>query len=252
MRVDFLHLQIEEISFITIKYRSMQYPKHIAFIPDGNRTWAKEQGKSWLEGHLAGFQKMIELAKHLFSETETQVFTVRGLSTENMKERSQAELSYLFELYKQITEDLYQLMEEQQINFRLAGNREELPEDLIAFLEEKEKKFRFPTERTLVLAVNYGGQDELLRAMNKLQASGEPITKENLEKHMDFAGLPTVDLMIRTKQKLAKRLSGFMLWWIGYAQLYFTDLYCPEFTIEEMGKALERWRGTLKSQNFGK
>ena len=67
---------------------------------------------------------------------------------------------------------------------------------------------------------------------------------------MDFGRLPTVDLVIRTKQKLAKRLSGFMLRWIGYAQLYFTDLYCPQFTVEEFNKAIERRNSSLDSQNF--
>ena len=67
---------------------------------------------------------------------------------------------------------------------------------------------------------------------------------------MDFGGLPTVDLVIRTKQKLAKRLSGFMLRWIGYAQLYFTDLYCPQFTVDEFDKAVEWRNSSLESQNF--
>lgn len=178
------------------------------------------------------------------------MFTLRGLSTENLQQRSDTELYYLFDIYKKITEDLYELLHSHQINFRVAGDKSQLPSDLVTFLEEKEKKFRFKSKKTLVLAINYGGQDEILRAVKKLIANGEGISKENLENAMDFAGLPTVDLMIRTKQKLAKRLSGFMLWWIGYAQLYFTDLYCPEFTVTELEKAIEWWRGTLESQNF--
>jgi undecaprenyl diphosphate synthase len=102
------------------------------------------------------------------------------------------------------------------------------------------------------LAVNYWWQDEIIRAMKKLKDSWEEVNKENLEKYMDFGWLPTVDLVIRTKQKLAKRLSGFMLWRIGYAQLYFTDLYCPQFTVEEFNKAIERRNSSLGSQNFWK
>lgn len=162
------------------------------------------------------------------------------------------ELAYLFELYKKITEDLYRILREQQVNFRIAGDKKQLPDHLVKFLEEKENEFRFPTNKTLVLAINYGGQDEIIRAAQKLQTKNIAITKENLEKTMDFANLPTVDLVIRTKQKLAKRLSGFMLWWIAYAQLYFTDLYCPEFTIAEFQKALKRYESTLENQNFGK
>lgn len=163
------------------------------------------------------------------------------------------ELNYLFDLYKKITENLYEMMRKNRVNFRVAGEKTQLPNHLVKFLNEKESEFNFPdSSKTFVLAVNYGWQDEILRAINKLKDSWEDVNKENLEKYMDFGGLPTVDLVIRTKQKLAKRLSGFMLWRIGYAQLYFTDLYCPQFTVEEFNKAIEWWNDSLQSQNFWK
>ena len=230
----------------------MQYPKHIALIPNGNRTWAKEKGKDWIQWHFEGFQRAIEIAEYIFKETPIEVFTLWGLSTENLKNRSNTELSYLFELYKQVTETLYETMENYQVNFRMAGDKSQLPSDLLNFLEEKEEKFRFNSSKTLVLAINYGGQDEIIRAAQKLQNQNQEITKESLESSMDFWGLPTVDLVIRTKQKLAKRLSGFMLWRIAYAQLYFTDLYCPEFTVDELKKALKRYDQSLETQNFWK
>lgn len=230
----------------------MQYPKHIALIPDGNRTWAKEHWMNSFLWHLEWFNRVVELAKHIFSATPIQVFTAWWLSTENLKNRSEQELTYLFELYKKVTEDLYELLEKEKINFRVAGDIDQLPDNLRDFLLEKQKKFSFWSERTLVLAVNYGGQDELLRAIKKLQNSWKEITQENLEEYMDFWGLPKVELLIRTKQKLAKRLSGFMLWWIWYAQLYFTDIYCPDFDISEFQKALEWYDKTVSTQNFGK
>ncbi len=230
----------------------MQYPKHIAFIPDGNRTWAKEKWLSQMEWHYAGFQRAIELATYIFEKTPIEVFTLRGLSTENLKKRSESELHYLFQLYEKITEDLYEMMRIQQVNFRVAWDISKLPDDLRNFLEQKQQEFSFPSQKTFVLALNYGGQDEILRGMQKLTLSGEDITKENLEKYLDFWWLPTVDLVIRTKQKLAQRLSGFMLWWIGYAELYFTDLYCPDFSVSELEKAIAWWNSTLESQNFWK
>jgi len=161
------------------------------------------------------------------------------------------ELNYLFDLYKRITENLYDMMRRNHVNFRFAGDKTQLPSHLINFINEKESEFVFPdSSKTFVLAVNYGWQDEILRAVKKLNDSWDEINKENLEKYMDFGGLPTVDLVIRTKQKLAKRLSGFMLRRIGYAQLYFTDLYCPQFTLQEFNKAIEWWNSTLGSQNF--
>ena len=162
-------------------------------------------------------------------------------------------MNYLFDLYKRITENLYDMMRKNHVNFRFAGDKTQLPNHLVDFINEKESEFVFPdSSKTFVLAVNYGWQDEILRAIKKLSDSWEEINKENLEKYMDFGWLPTVDLVIRTKQKLAKRLSGFMLWRIGYAQLYFTDLYCPQFTVEELEKAIIWWNDSLWSQNFGK
>lgn len=231
----------------------MQYPKHIAIIPDGNRTWAKEKGLDSFFGHLEGFNQMIKIAKYVYAQTPIQVFTLWWLSTENLTNRSQGELDYLFDLYKQITEDLYDLFLQYRVNFRVAGDFEALPQDLVDFLKEKMKEFTFPdSEKAFVLAVNYGGQDEILRGIQKLCAQNLEITKQNFEQCLDFAGLPPVELVIRTKQELAKRLSGFMLWRIWYAQLYFTDLYCPDFTVKELEKALDRYDSTIGSQNFWK
>ena len=196
---------------------------------------------------------MIKLAQYIYTQTEIEVFTLWGLSTENLTNRTQQELDYLFDLYKQITENLYELFRQEKVNFRVVGDMDWLPQDLVDFLEQKQDEFKYPeSKKTFVLAVNYGGQDEILRAMKKLVANGDTISKENLEKYSDFWGLPPVELVIRTKQELAKRLSGFMLWWIGYAQLYFTDLYCPDFTVKELQKALDWYEQSLESQNFGK
>jgi undecaprenyl diphosphate synthase len=123
----------------------------------------------------------------------------------------------------------------------------------VIFLKERMEEFKYDdSKKTFVMAINYWWQDEILRAMKKLKDIGDEVSQENLEKYMDFWWLPTVDLVIRTKQRLAKRLSWFMLRWIGYAQLYFTDLYCPEFTVDEFEKAITRWRDSLGTQNFWK
>jgi undecaprenyl diphosphate synthase len=232
--------------------KSMEYPRHVALIPDGNRTRAKEHWLEQMEWHFAWFQRSIDLAIYIFENTPIEVFTLWGLSTENLKQRTEYELSYLFTLYEKITENLYEMMKKNQVNFRVVWDITKLPQHLQDFLIEKQQEFSFDSPKCFVLALNYGWQDEILRAINKLVESWENVTKENLEKYLDFYGLPTVDFVIRTKQKLAKRLSWFMLWRIGYAQLYFTDLYCPDFSIEEFNHALMWWNTTLSSQNFGK
>ena len=231
----------------------MDYPRHVAFIPDWNRTRAKQQWKTSLQWHLEWLDRCVELALYIFCNTDVEVFTLWWLSTENLKNRTQAELSYLFELYKRITDDLYEAFRKHHVNFRVAWDKTGLPKNLVSFLEDRESEFKFSdSKKTFVLAINYWWQDEILRAIQELKESWDSVTKENLEKYMDFGWLPTVDLVIRTKQQLAKRLSGFMLWRIWYAQLYFTDLYCPQFTAEEFEKAVAWWRNSLESQNLGK
>lgn len=230
----------------------MNYPKHVALIPDGNRTWAKEKWFMSFVWHLEWFNRAVEIAKYIFTETSINVFTIWWLSTENLKNRTEKELEYLFELYKKIPWDLFDMMKENKVNFHLAWNISQLPDHLTSFLNKKMEELTFDSDKTLVLAINYWWQDEILRWVKKLVKNKEEVSKENLEKYLDFAWLEPVQLVIRTKQKLAKRLSGFMLWWIWYAQLYFTDLYCPEFTVDEFKNALSWYDKTCWTQNYWK
>ena len=231
----------------------MKYPKHVALIPDWNRTWAKEHWKLWIEWHLEWLKRCEELATYIFENTDIDVFTVWWLSTENLNNRASDELNYLFGLYKKTWEDMKDIFSKNHVNFRVVWNMDKLPDKLVMFFNEKMKELTFPdSKKTFVMAINYWWQDEIMRAVKKLSESGDEINENNLEKYMDFWWLPTVDLVIRTKQKLAMRLSWFMLWWIGYAQLYFTEVYCPEFTVTEFEKAITWWRDSLWTQNFGK
>ena len=229
------------------------YPQHVALIPDGNRTWAKAKWFQQFVWHLEGFNRAKEIATYIFEQTPIKVFTMWWLSTENLKNRSEEELEYLFELYKLIPKDLFQMMKKNHVNFHIAWNMEQLPDHLTDFLINKKNELNFPdSDKYLVLAINYWWQDEILRAMKKIEKNNLEFNQENLEKYMDFGSLPKVELVIRTKQKLAQRLSWFMLWWIWYAQLYFTELFCPEFTVEEFKKALSWYDSTCWTQNYGK
>lgn len=231
----------------------MQYPRHVALIPDWNRTWARERWKLWIEWHLEWLRRCEELATYIFENTNVEVFTVWWLSTENLKNRTQDELNYLFGLYRKTWEDMKDFFRKNHVNFRIVWDMDKLPGKLVEFFKEKMEELKYlDSKKTFVMAINYWWQDEILRAVKKLNDSGDEISKENLEKYMDFWWFPTVDLVIRTKQKLAKRLSWFMLWWIWYAQLYFTDVYCPDFTVEEFEKAVVWWNDSLGSQNFWK
>lgn len=231
----------------------MEYPRHIGIIPDGNRTRAKSKWMSWFIWHMEWFNRIKDIADYVFKKTEIEVITIWWLSTENLENRSKKELEYLFQLYKKIPWNLFKTMEKYKVNFKLVWNKKQLPKHLIDFMQKQEENLHFPnSNKHLVLAINYWWQDEIIRWIEKLQENKLELNVENLSKCMDFGNLPNVELVIRTKQKLAKRLSGFMLWRIGYAHLYFTDLYCPELTIEEFKKSLERYKQIKKTQNHGK
>ncbi len=228
------------------------YPKHIALIPDWNRTRAKEKWFPKFIWHLEWFKRIIEIWKYIFTKTPIKVFTVWWLSTENLQNRSKEELEYLFELYKKIPTDLFDMLIENKVNFRVAWSRKWLPDHLLNFLDDKIKKISFNSDKYMFLSINYWWQDEILRWIKKLSNSKLEPTKENLEKYLDFWWVPNVQLIIRTKQKLAQRLSWFMLRWIWYAQLYFTEKYCPDFWIDEFKKALKWYNETAKTQNYWK
>ncbi len=245
----------------------MIYPKHVWLIPDWNRTWARNNWYPKFSGHLQWFNTVINLTKYIFGETWIQVFTVWWLSTENSKGRDDEELSYLFDLYKQVPQTLFNFLEENKVNFRWIGKPDWLPSDLVDFLQEKEKQLDFESERFIIMAVNYWWRDEISRGVRELTKeymqvleSKDDIDKKvtdksiekDLENKLDLAWFPEIELVIRTKWEYAKRLSGFMLWWIWYAELYFTKKYCPELDKEEFEKAIEWFNSVYEARNFGK
>jgi len=239
----------------------MIWPKHIAIIPDWNRTRAKEKGLPKFVWHTKWFENVIKLTKYIFSETPVKVLTVWGLSTENLKNRTEEELTYLFDIYKKWNKDLEEFLKKNKINFKRVGSEEWLPNDLVKFLRTKEKEIRFEdSDRWSIVAINYWWRDEIIRWVNSLledfRRKGpkffESIDEEILSSYLDFAEVPPVDLVIRTKWKMAQRLSGFMLWWIWYSELYFTDKYFPDFDIEDLKKALKWFNDVYEYRNFWK
>jgi len=231
------------------------YPQHIAIIPDGNRTRATLLGQLKHQGHHAGFKNSIDLAKYVFSHTPIKVFSLRWLSTENLLERSKQELDYLFKLFKMVTDELRSFLIEQQVSFRRVGDTTWLPEDLITYLNEQQQLLSFDSERNVILCINYGGRNEIIRGIKKRSEAGGDVTalsEQSFSQFLDFGSFPAVDLVIRTKGELARRLSGFMLRWIGYAELFFSKLNFPDFGIHELKEALERFHERASYRNFGK
>jgi undecaprenyl diphosphate synthase len=216
-------------------------PRHIAIIMDGNRRWAKQKLLPTGYGHKKGFDTFVNIAD-LCSEMGVEYLTVYAFSTENWK-RSKEEVSGLMNLLSHFIRSKEKELVRNGVRFRVIGRREDLSEKLqgeIAALEEKTKDGEF----TLVVALSYGGRDEIIRAAKKFNAEairrgerGESVGDEAVfSSCLDTAGIPDPDLIIRTSGEL--RLSNFMLWQAAYAEFYFTDVYWPDFDRAEFDKAI--------------
>jgi len=220
------------------------FPKHVAIIPDGNRRWAKEKGKPTAEGHRYAAQTTLPNLINELIRLDIKYFTFWALSTENLIGRSKEELSHLFNLIRISLKSKYKEFKEKKIRLKIIGDLIKLPEDLQKEAYKITKETMNNKKITIVLGLNYGGRDEIIRAIKK----GKDLTKENLGNYLDTAGIPDPDLIIRTGGE--KRLSGFMLWQSEYSELYFSDLFFPDFTAQELEKAINNY--SERQRRFGK
>jgi len=233
----------------------MQYPKHVAVIPDGNRTRAKENNASVQEAYLISYARGLDLIRYTFDHTDTKVFTLRGLSTENAQKRPKEEFDFLMTMYKIVDEDLDDYLQANKINFKRIGNPKGISEGFKDYLIQKTKRCACDSDRYFVFALNYGGRDEIVRGVQALAKSGKDIhtiTEKDISESLELGNIPPIELVIRTKGDFAHRTSGFMSRRIGYAELYFTEKKCPELTVEDYQKALNRFNSIEEHRNFGK
>ncbi len=227
----------------------MKVPVHVAIIPDGNRRWARERGLPPSEGHrMAAEKRMPELLRKS-RELGIKYMTIWGLSTENLKKRSKTELDFLFRMFKQLIDKNLPEFIKEKVKFKVIGRVGGLPQDVQEKIKEAEEKTKDLEKYYFTLALNYGGRDEILRAVNAMLQEGlKEITKEEFSKYLDTYFMPDPDLIIRTGKE--KRFSGFMLWQSEYSELYFSDLYFPEFTADEFKKAVLEF--AKRERRFGK
>lgn len=231
------------------------FPKHISIIPDGNRTWAKKNWVSVFEWYLESVEKAISLIRYIFTKTPIKVFSWWGMSTENRQKRPTAELDFLFGLYKTCGDKLNEFLEQEKINFRWIWNMSWLPQDFLDYMKGMVERFTFDTDRYLIFAINYGGRDEIVRGIKSYVDSGNDISdldEDTLSQYMDLGIYDPVELVIRTKWETSSRISGFMSWWIWYAELYFTSKLFQELEDIDLQTALERYDKIYTFRNFGK
>jgi undecaprenyl diphosphate synthase len=207
--------------------------RHVAIIMDGNGRWAKRRHLPRLVGHQRGVEsvrRLVKAAHHIGLEA----LTLYAFSTENWR-RPEEEVSDLMGLMKRfILSDLDEFAEN-NVRLKIIGDYVKFTPDVVELVNKALARTADNTGVTLVVALNYGSQDEIARAATKAAAKG-PITPDTIAAELDTADLPPLDLLIRTSGEL--RLSNFLMWQAAYAELYFTDVLWPDFTPEHLNQAL--------------
>lgn len=225
--------------------------KHIALIPDGNRRWATAKGLPSVEGHRYAVEKVLPQIYDTLLELEIPYCTFWAMSPENFKKRSSFEVNNLFGLLFHFFESQLKDLKEKQIRIKIIGNVEELPEKVQQHLQRAMEETKHNTRMTFIIAMNYGGRDEIVRGVKQLVSSGvdsNNITKDSLSSVLDTATFPDPDIIIRTGGE--QRTSGFLLWQSEYTEYFFLDKFFPDFTPEDLKDCLQEYEN--RQRRFGK
>jgi len=225
------------------------FPNHVAIVPDGNGRWAEQCGLSRLEGHKAGAENIWRMVEYL-NEYPIKYLTLYGFSTENWN-RPEDEVSGLFYILEEIINKYTPEVHKRGVRLRHLGRLGELPQGLQQTINRAVELTESNTGMTLNLAFNYGGRAEILDAVRRLVTEG--ITPSNIDEglfnnYLYTAGLPDVDLLIRTGDEL--RLSNFLLWQTAYSEYYFTPVLWPDFDKKDIEKALLAY--SQRERRFGR
>lgn len=219
-------------------------PRHVAIIMDGNGRWAKKRFLPRVAGHKAGVEAVRNIVRAA-AEMELEAMTLYAFSSENWK-RPEEEVSDLMGLMKRfILSDLDEFAAN-DVRLKVIGDWRALAPDVVALIEDAIARTAGNSRTTLAVALNYGAQDELVRAARAAAAEGG-ISAQAIEAHLDTAGLPPLDLLIRTSGEV--RLSNFLLWQSAYAELYFTDTLWPDFKPADLRAALDHF--ARRERRFG-
>lgn len=229
----------------------LKIPEHIAIIMDGNGRWAKERGLPRTDGHIEG-QKALEATLKAAAEFGIKYLTVYAFSTENWN-RPQEEVDTLMSLLVQAMASKTAELIEQGVRLTFIGDLKRLPENVRAKLDETIEKTKQGTRITLCIALSYSGRDEILRATNlaiskALNGEAKELTESDFDSLLDTQALPELDLMIRTGKE--QRISNFLLWQVAYAELFFSNVYWPDFGKEALLEALIAY--TERERRYGK
>jgi len=227
-------------------------PKHIAIIPDGNRRWARQQGLPTFEGHRRGFQRAIEIVKAA-RKIGIKYLTFWGFSTENWS-RSEDEVNFLMSLFTQMIDQFLKDAFKEKIKIIHLGRKDRFNQELKNKIIESEEKTKHFEHYHLMIALDYGGRDEILRAIKKIykmnldQLQIDNLAEEDFKKFLDTNNIPDPDLIIRTSGEI--RTSGFMIWQAAYSEWIFYDKFFPEFTDDDLINCIDEYQ--KRQRRFGR
>lgn len=230
----------------------MEVPNHIAIILDGNGRWAKAKGMPRQYGHLQG-TKNIERILSAAYDLGVKYVTVYAFSTENWN-RPKDEVEELLKIFRSYLKNCLRTAKNNNMKIEVIGDKTKFDLDIQDKINELEKRTAQYTGLHFIVALNYGGRDELKRAIKKIAIkvqNGELdpllIDEKTIENYLDTRNIPDPDLMIRTSGEL--RLSNFLLWQLAYTELYYTEVHWPDFTVEELKKAIASYEN--RKRRFG-
>lgn len=227
-------------------------PEHVAIILDGNGRWAKKRMRPRSMGHAEGARNVERVCEYA-ADIGIRYLTVYAFSTENWK-RSVEEVAGIMNILRKYLVDSIERSNRENMRVRVIGKREGLDLDIVEKIQELERQTSGNTGLQFTIAINYGGRDEITRAVKKIaedcmkgKLTAEQITEEVVNSYLDTRELPDPDLLIRTSGEI--RTSNYLPWQIAYSEFYFTDVLWPDFDKEELIRAVKYYNG--RDRRFG-
>lgn len=224
-------------------------PSHLAIIPDGNRRWSKEHRLGLLNGYSSGIKKFIDVSVWA-KGFGVKMVSLWALSTDNVSNRSAAELSALYRLFTKAADDpaILSMLKENDARVKIVGDTRKLPKGLRLALRALEARTRNYKGFFINILVGYGGREDIMHAVNRAARQKGRLTYEKLKGGLRSSVLPDVDMIIRTSGEM--RLSGFLPWQSAYSELYFSQKYWPSFDKQELRKAIMSYSN--RNRRFGR
>lgn len=226
----------------------MTIPNHVAIIMDGNGRWAQQKGLPRRKGHKKGVSTLKKIAKAA-GEMGINFLTVYAFSTENWK-RPDKEVNFLLNLFENTIKNELDALKENNVHINVIGRKDTLPSNIVNQIKYLENKTAKEKDLILNIAFNYGGRAEIVDTAKKImkdEVEIEKLDEKMFSSYLYLNNIPDVELLIRTGGE--QRLSNFLLWESAYAELYFTDVYWPDFSKENLQQAIDEFN--QRNRKFG-